>query len=194
MEAFEYVMVLVSIVIGLAVTHLLNALAAGVHRLRGHGPPVRLEAVYLLWIFYLLTWLVSFWWWEFKFQEIESEWTFALYLFIISYAVALFLLSAVLVPNRLVGVDDSYSYFMDVRRWFFGGMLLVIGLDTIDSFLKSTEWGLRPFYLFQSSVFVVAAVVGIISNRRSVQLAAAVASFAMQLIYMFLEVGVLGSW
>ena len=194
MEAFEYVMVLVSIVIGLAVTHLLNALAAGVHRLRGHGPPVRLEAVYLLWIFYLLTWLVSFWWWEFKFQEIESEWTFALYLFIITYAVALFLLSAVLVPNRLVGVDDSYSYFMDVRRWFFGGMLLVIGLDTIDSFLKSTEWGLRPFYLFQSSVFVVAAVVGIISNRRSVQLAAAVASFAMQLIYMFLEVGVLGSW
>ena len=194
MGAFEYVMVLVSIVIGLAVTHLLNALAAGVHRLRGHGPPVRLEAVYLLWIFYLLTWLVSFWWWEFKFQEIESEWTFALYLFIISYAVALFLLSAVLVPNRLVGVDDSYSYFMDVRRWFFGGMLLVIGLDTIDSFLKSTEWGLRPFYLFQSSVFVVAAVVGIISNRRSVQLAAAVASFAMQLIYMFLEVGVLGSW
>jgi hypothetical protein len=192
--AFEYVMVLVSIVVGLAVTHLLNALAAGVHRLRGYGPPVRLEAVYLLWVLFLLTWLVSFWWWEFKFQEIESEWTFALYLFIISYAVALFLLSAVLVPNRLVGVDDSYHYFMDVRRWFFGGMLLVVGLDTIDSFLKSTEWGLRPFYLFQSSVFVLAAVVGIISNRRSVQLAAAVACFAMQLIYMFLEVGVLGAW
>ncbi|MFO7587472.1 MAG: hypothetical protein R6X22_05310 [Gemmatimonadota bacterium] len=107
MGAFEYVTVLVSIVIGLAITHLLNALAAGVHRLRGHGEPLRLEAVYLLWVGTLLTWLVSFWWWEFKFQEIEPEWSFGLYLFVISYTVALFLLAAVLVPNRLAGVVDS---------------------------------------------------------------------------------------
>jgi len=56
---FEYVMVLVSIVIGLAITHLLSALAACVHRLRGRGEPIELDAVYLLWIVYVLVWLIS---------------------------------------------------------------------------------------------------------------------------------------
>ena len=193
-NAFEYVMVLVSIVIGLAITHILNALAAGVHRLRGHGEPLRLEAVYLLWVGTVLVWLVSFWWWEFKFQEMETAWSFGLYLFIISYAVALFLLAAVLVPSRLVGVDDSYAYFMDGRRWFFVGLILVVGLDTVDSFLKGTDWGLRPIFLLQSGVYVAAATVGMLSTRRSVQLAGAAIAFSAQVVYMFREVGVLGSW
>ncbi len=193
-DAFEYVMVLVSIVIGLAITHVLNALAAAVHRLRGHGEPLRLEAVYLLWVGTILVWLVSFWWFEFKFQEIETSWSYGLYLFVISYAVALFLLAAVLVPNRLAGVEDSYDYFMDGRTWFFWGLILLVGLDTVDSFLKGTGWGLRPIFLVQSGIFVAVAIVGMLSNRRSVQLAGAVTAFGAQMVYMFREVGVLGSW
>lgn len=194
MGAFEYVMVLISIVIGLAITHLLNALAAGVHRVRGHGEPLRLEPVYLLWIGFVLIWLVSFWWWEFKFQETVSEWSFALYLFVVSYAVALFLLAAVLVPSRLAGVDDPYAYFMGGRRWFFWCLILVIGLDTADSFLKGTDWGLRPISLVLTGVTLAAAIIGMVSTRRSVQLVGAIAAFAAQMVYMFREVGVLGSW
>ena len=194
MESFEYVMVLVSIVIGLAVTHLLSALAAGVHRLRGHGTPLRLEAVYLLWVGFLLTWLVSFWWWEFKFQEIGTEWSFGLYLFVVAYAIALFLLSAILVPGQLEGVEDSFAYFMDGRRWFFFGLVLLVVIDTVDSFLKSTEWGLRPVYVVQSAVYLVACITGILSERRSVQLAGAAAAFGTQMLYMFSEMGVLGAW
>jgi len=108
--------------------------------------------------------------------------------------VALFLLAAVLVPNRMAGVVDSYAYFMDGRKWFFWGVLALVAIDTVDSFLKGTEWGLRPFYVFQSGVFVAAALAGLISKRRTIQLAAAGAAFSMQLIYMFREVGVLGSW
>jgi len=193
-DAFEYVMVLVSIVIGLAITHVLNALASAVHRLRGHGAPLSLEAVYLLWVGTVLVWLVSFWWFEFKFQEIETSWSFGLYLFIITYAVALFLFATVLVPSRLAGVEDSYAYFMDVRKWFFCGLLVLVGLDTVDSFLKGTDWGLRPIFLIQSGIFVAAAIAGMLSNRRSVQLAGAIAVFGAQMVYMFREVGVLGSW
>jgi hypothetical protein len=69
-DSFEYVMVLVSIVIGLAITHVLSAFAAAVHRLRGHGDPIRLDAVYLLWTGYVMIWLVSFWWWEFQLQAL----------------------------------------------------------------------------------------------------------------------------
>jgi hypothetical protein len=187
-------MVLVSIVIGLAITHILTALAAAIHRLQGHGEPLRLDPVYLLWIGYVLTWLVSFWWWEFKFQELADEWSFGLYLFIIMYAVILFLLAAILVPHRMAGIRYSYQYFMEGRRWFFGASLVAIGMDVIDSFLKSAEWGMRPEFLVQTILFASAAIVGIVSNRRAAQLGAAIVAFAVQLIYMFSEVGVLGSW
>lgn len=194
MDSFEYVMVLVSIVIGLALTHVLTAIAAGVHRLRGHGNPLQVEAIYLLWIGYVVIWLVSFWWWEFKFQELQTEWSFGLYLFIVSYAIALFLLAAILVPSRLEGVTDSFEYFMAGRKWFFGANLVTIGLDTADTFLKGFEWGMRPVFLLQASVFVATSVVGIQSTNRSVQLLAALAAFIVQLAYMFSELDVLGAF
>ena len=187
-------MVLVSIVIGLAITHVLTAFAAAVHRLRGHGEPIRLEAVYLLWTGYVMTWLVSFWWWEFKYQELEIEWSYGLYLFIITYAVSLFLMAAVLVPKGMERVSDSYAFFMEGRNWFFGAHLFVISIDIVDTFLKGAEWGLRPSVLGQYAVVIAASVVGIISERRRVQVVAAAAAFASQLIYMFQDLGVLGSW
>jgi hypothetical protein len=194
MEAFEYVMVLVSIIVGLAITHILAALGAAIHRLRGHGPPIRLGATYLIWVGFLFTWLVSFWWWEFKFQSIDVEWSFGLYLFIIGYAIWLFLLSVVLVPERMEGVSDAFDYLMDGRAWFFGGLLGAVAIDTADSFLKGSEWGMRPVFWAQSAVYVAACVVGIMTTRRRWQLAAAVAAFVAQIVYMFGTVGILGGW
>jgi hypothetical protein len=193
-SAFEYVMVLVSIVIGLAITHLLTAVAAAIHRLRGHGEPIRLEPIYLLWIGYVMIWLISFWWLEFEFQAIETEWSFGLYLFIISYSVFLFVLAAVLVPEGMERVSDSYVFFMEGRRWFFGGNLLLITIDLADGFLKGNNWGFRPAVLVKYGVFTAASVVGIMSERRVVQRWAAIASFTSELLYMFVEAGVLGSW
>jgi hypothetical protein len=41
-------MVLVSIIVALSIAHLLTAVAAAVHRLRGQGEPIELDAAYLL--------------------------------------------------------------------------------------------------------------------------------------------------
>ncbi|HSG48701.1 MAG TPA: hypothetical protein VLA43_12855, partial [Longimicrobiales bacterium] len=79
-------------------------------------------------------------------------------------------------------------------KWFFGGVVALVMLDTVDSFLKSTEWGMRPIFLAQSAIFLAAAVLGMISERRSVQLACAAIAFTLQMVYMFEAVGVLGSW
>jgi hypothetical protein len=193
MGSFEYVMALVSIVVGLGLTHVLSALGAAVHRLR-HGPPIRLEAVYLLWVGFVLAWLLSFWWWEFKFHELDTKWTFGLYLFVILYAVVLFLMAVILVPKGMEGVQDSYTYFMAGRRWFFGAVLLANGVDVVDSLLKGTSWALRPMYLFQLAVYAVVAVVGMRSSRRSVQLAIAIVMFAFQVLYTWEELDILGSW
>jgi hypothetical protein len=194
MSAFEYVMVLVSIVVALSIAHLLTAVAAGIHRFRGHGEPIKLDPVFLLWVGYVLIWLISFWWWEFKFQEILIDWSYGLYLFVIFYSISLFMLSEILVPYRMQGVTDSYAYFMGGRKWFFGALLLGQAIDIADTFLKGYDWGVRPAVIINYSVLIAVAITGMISERRSVQLGVAVVAFASQLLYVFQELGVLGSW
>ncbi|MGB5630910.1 MAG: hypothetical protein WBM57_16200 [Woeseiaceae bacterium] len=194
MSEFEYVMVLVSIVIALAIAHLLTAVAEAIHRFRGHGEPIKLSAVFLLWVGFVLIWLVSFWWWEFKFQEVAVEWSYGLYLFVICYAIVLFMLAEILVPHRMRGVSDSYVHFVEGRKWFFGTLLLVQAIDVIDTFLKGYEWGLRPEAIASYLVIAIVAIVGIISERRSTQTGAAVVAFSSQILYVTQELGVLGSW
>jgi len=194
MSTFEYVMVLVSIIVALAIAHLLTAVADTVHRLRGQGKPIKLDAVFSIWTGYVLIWLVSFWWWEFKFQEVVTNWTFGLYLFVIGYAIVLFMLAAILVPHRMQGVIDTYVYFVKGRRWFFGTFLFANAIDVVDTFLKSYEWGMRPAVWINYSVLIAAAIAAFITERRSIQLGAAVVAFSAQLIYLFQELGVLGSW
>ena len=194
MSTFEYVMVLVSIVIALAIAHLLTALGECVRRFRGKGEPFKLDAVFLLWIAFVLVWLVSFWWWEFKFQEVVTEWSFGLYLFVIGYAIALFMLAQILVPHRMSGVTDTYVDFMEGRKWFFGTLLLVQAIDSIDTFLKGYDWGVRPAVLTIVVVNIAIAITGFISERRAVQLGVAGVAFTAQFVYLFQELGVLGSW
>jgi hypothetical protein len=192
MGTFEYVMVLVSIIIGLALTHILSALGAAVHRLRGHGGAIRLEPVYLVWVGFVLIWLVSFWWWEFRFQALEVVWTYGLYLFVLSYSVCLFLIAVILIPDRMDGMRDSYEYFIAGRRWFFWAVLVGIGFDIADTFIKGVEWGTRPLNLGVNGVLIVACFFGIATERRRVQLATAATAFTVQLASVFWALPSLG--
>ena len=143
MSTFEYAMVLISIIVGLGITHILSNLGTAVHRLRHHGPAIRLEWNYLVWIGFVFTWLVNFWWWEFKWSELAPDFGFGLFMFLVLYATSLFLLAVILVPPRLSVVVDSWEYFLAIRHWFYGGLLVLNGIDVIDTFMKGTEWGFR---------------------------------------------------
>ena len=182
----------VAIIVGLALAHILGACGVALHRLRGHGRPIRLEAVYLLWVGFMLVWLVSFWWWEYKFHEIRTTWTFGLYLFVIGYALLLYLMSVVLVPRGMKELDDSYAYFMSGRRWFFAGLLVANVVDVVDTSLKGRDWLLRPDYVASIAVFVTGSVVGMVATHRRVQLAVAAVFFAIQVVYTWIALLVLG--
>lgn len=194
MTSFEYVMVLVSIVVALAIAHLLTALGECVRRIRGKGEPIKLDAVFLLWVGDVLIWLISFWWWEFKFQEVVTAWSFGLYLFVIGYAISLFMLAEILVPHRMKGVTDTYIDFVDGRKWFFGTLIFVQAIDIVDTYLKGIEWVVRPASVGIVAVTTAIAIIGFVSVRRPVQLAVAIIAFSSQLLYVFVELGILGSW
>ena len=147
MSPFEYAMVLISIIVGLGVTHILSSLGSAVHRLRHHGSPIHLEITYLTWVGFIFVWLVHFWWFEFKWSELAPEFGVGLFFFLVLYAVSLFTLAVILVPHRLSVVDDSWEYFLSIRPWFYGGLLVVNAIDLADTFMKGVEWGSRLSFL-----------------------------------------------
>lgn len=194
MNPFEYAMVLISIIVGLGITHILSSLGSAVPRLRHHGPAIRLEVTYLAWVGFIFSQLVFFWWWEFKWSELAPEFGVGLFLFLVFYAVALFSLAVILVPHRLAVVDDSWEYFLSIRGWFYGGLLVMNAIDLVDTFMKSTEWGLRYSYVSFWTAVTAAGVVGLTTRRRSAHMASGLVLFFWNIGLGFYDHAVLGGW
>ena len=50
------------------------------------------------------------WWWEFRLGDV-GVWTFQLYLFVVLYAVLMFLTASILFPDSLEEYDGYRDYF-----------------------------------------------------------------------------------
>jgi hypothetical protein len=163
MDRFEYVMVLISIILGLGIAHILMGLGGVIDRLTGRGEPIRLGLAHAGWLGMVFAWMILFWWWEYRFSELDPEWTVALYFFLVAYAVTLFLLGVTLVPRDWDGVTDLDAFFVRRRAWFYSFLLLANGLDVIDALLKG-GWGyvraLGPVSYVQWVVVLPVCIVG----------------------------------
>ena len=129
MSQFEYVAVFVSIVAGLGVVHLL----LGFTRLLTAREPVRYRLT-LLWTVGVFSYLVFFWWTTFRWSVIE-EWRLWTLLWMLAFAIVLYLLCAVLYPPG----DDTSDYtetFFRHRRTFFGLWILLMVFEFVDSMIK----------------------------------------------------------
>lgn len=164
MDQFEYVMVLVSIIIGLGITHILLGVAGIIDRLSRKQDRLELSLAHAAWLGFCFLWMVMFWWWEYRFSTEVLEWTFGLYWFLICYAVTLFLLPAVLVPKNWEGVTSLKDYFLERRAWFYSLLLFVTILDQFDGYLKGGfEYVLQAgvIHLVLSASTVLVVIIGI---------------------------------
>ncbi|MDX1571093.1 MAG: hypothetical protein R3200_11450 [Xanthomonadales bacterium] len=112
---------------------------------------------------------MQFWWWEFRFSELVTEWTLGLYFFLVTYAVSLFLLAVILVPRAWEGVEDLDEFFLQRRAWFYWVLLWGTGVDVVDGLLKGGSGylvdtlGFSIWLLWGATL--VACVVGLWSRR-----------------------------
>ncbi len=171
MSQFEYVAVLISIIVGLALTQLLR----GVGRMvtTKHGP--RPYWVHLVWTLYFFMYTVLFWWWEFRLGTVD--WNLWVYLVVITYATLLFFASLVVQPGSLDGISSYKEYYYSHRRWIFGLLIPIILWDFVDSFLKGADHLLKlgTEYLVTSIILITASAVAIITpNERYHKVFAAV--------------------
>lgn len=135
MDVFEYVAVLTSIIIGLSMAHLLQGLTQLIQQPKQAG----LYFAHVCWVIYLFLMTIFWWWWEFQLVAMET-WTFGIYLYVILYAVLIFVLCSLLFPASLSGFDGFKGYFLAKRAWFFGLFMLMNTIDIGDTLLKGMDY------------------------------------------------------
>lgn len=163
MTLFEYLGVLISVVMGLGITHLLM----GTSKVIQHRDSVRVYWVHIVWTANVLIYILAIWWGMFWWKSL-AEWTFYHFLFVTLYAVALFLLAAMLYPWDFPDDFDFEEYFFRNRAWFFGIQFVAWAIDIPETTLKAGT-GLRDLpehYFFFVGVMLVLSLTGALTNNR----------------------------
>jgi hypothetical protein len=137
-DIFPHIRIVMGMVIGLGVTRLLS----GVARIIQHPRQYPLYPIHLAWVAMLLLMLVHFWWWEIDLYVV-TDWTFGKYIFVVFYAITLFLMCALLFPDSMLDYRGYEEFFYARRAWFFGLLALTYVLDVVDTLLKGRDYFAR---------------------------------------------------
>jgi hypothetical protein len=180
-ELFPHVRIVMGMVVGLGIARILTGLAGIVqHRIRP-----RLSLIHLLWAGSILLELVFFWWWEFELSGLQ-HWSFGVFFFLIFYAVTLFLLGALLFPDKLEEYSGYEDFFLRRRHWFFGIFALTFGLDIVDTLIKGAPYfdTLGVGYLIQVPIGIALCLIGIWTSDRRYHLGLVIVHILYQLAWI----------
>jgi hypothetical protein len=163
---FDYLGVLISVILGMAITHLLK----GVNRLIQLRRRVRIYWVHLVWTLNVLIYVLGIWWGMFWWKHLET-WSIEQFLFLAAYAIVLFLLAGTLYPAEMPEDLHCATYFEENRRWFFAIWTIAFLFDIPETLLKGTEH-LRDVpieYAVFEPLSLAIGVVGFATANRRVQ-------------------------
>lgn len=186
MGIFEYISILTAIIIGLGLAQLLS----GVARLIQYPGKERVYWVHLFWVGYLFVNMVFWWWWEYRLGELDV-WHFQNYLFVLLYAVMLYMCCALLFPTDMSAYEGYEDYLMSRRRWFFCILASTFMIDMYDTWLKGAEHFERAGTEYVVATLTNTVLIGGAALTRShlYHAAVAVAAFTYQLRWAFLFTG-----
>lgn len=168
MSEFEYLSVLVSIVIGLGLTQILSGVARSVHRRR----TIELDPIHSVWSASTFIILILNWWVFFQSRELGA-WTFAAFLAVVSWAVLFYLMAVILYPPDMEEDETYGDVWSRNRRWFMGLWLATSVLDIVLTGLRGDLLD-PPTYLPAILHLAVLAALGMVISSRRFHLALAV--------------------
>ena len=167
MSPFEYVIVLISIILGLGITTILTGLAEIIK----HGRLSGIYAPHAIWIVLVFILHVHEWWENYSLKSVTA-WKLPMFLFILLYPINLYILAHLLFPSEMKsGVSSKEFYLANFPRLFMSAIIL----DVLSVIHNLTFLGL-PFSEQVPHFAVLAILVGgIISKSKSIWLHTAIA-------------------
>lgn len=125
-NAFSYLAVLNSIVLGLGIAHLLGGVARSISR--------RATTVFywptLVWIVLLLVLIIQVWWVDFSLSK-ETQWTLAGFVSTLLIPATLYFMSFLILPET----SDMRATYFENRVWFFCLLAAIPLFGTLQQFL-----------------------------------------------------------
>lgn len=162
MGKFEYLSVLTSIVIGLALAQLLSG-AARLIQLRRR---VRMHPATLVWMATLFLADIQVWWVAFERRD-SQDWTFFAYLLYLLIPISLYLLSALILPD--LGDEDAVDLrdnFDANRGWIFGLFVVITVTSLVEEGVRDGRIPLDLDAVFRIVLLVAALVSARIRSER----------------------------
>ena len=136
MDEFGYLSVLLSIILGLSVTQLLQGLS-GIIQNRNR---VRVYAPAITWAVLLLPIDAQAWWAMFGLRR-HHPWTFLDFIIVLLETVFLYLLAALVLPRfDIEGPIDLRENYFGHARWFFGSFIAVLIVSMLKDFVLGHAW------------------------------------------------------
>jgi hypothetical protein len=178
MHAFDYLSVLLSIVLGLGMTQLLSAVARWLE-LRHEVKPYLPAGI---WAAFLMIVLVQTWWSMFGMRNIP-EWSFLQFCVVLAQPVLLFLLTALVLPGPQSEVRDLEAFFFQHRTWFFGLLMAMLVASVSKDLVLGGKLPATPNLIFHA-VFFAGSALPLVSRRPWVQLLSAIAALVLMLVYV----------
>ena len=156
MTIFEYLMVLVSIIMGLGMTQVLR----GASRIARSKKRYSAVTIFTLLLFYLY---VQNWWAMWDLNEVV-EWNQVYFSLIIIMVCSLFAATELLLPMAASAETDWEQHYFSVRTWFYGTMVFFGVLATLQSRWLVDFSLMHPYRVIQAIIISI-WIVGVFVSR-----------------------------
>lgn len=162
MEAFSYVSVVFSVVIGLGLSHLLTG-AVELFKARGR---VTFYWVHLLWVALTFVGHIFLWWTMWNLRLLRG-WDFFSFLLLLLAPVLLYVAAALLIPKVEPGLPiDLREYFYENHSAFFGVSAAFTALLSAENWLLTGRMSPAPAMAIFVVWFVLLCVSAVVRNAR----------------------------
>ena len=188
MDSYNYLSVLVSIILGLGITNLLSGFA-GLVRERAR---VKVYSPVPIWMTTLFLAHVQMWWAMFGLSGVH-HWTFAKFLSVLLQPVAIYITSALIVPNFSAGTIDLREQFFREKSWFGCGLVAMLTTSVIKNLLITGT--MEPADVAAHALFIVLALSAIVTKSDIINRIAAPVGLLLLLAYtglLFTDLGKFG--
>jgi hypothetical protein len=181
LDIFEYLMVVVSIVLGLGVTQTLRGFSKIAQSSRTFLPLTMWTAV----LFYLY---LQVWWalWDLHAVDVWNQFYFYL---LVAIPCSLFAATELLLPLASNAKTDWQSHFFSVQKWFFGVFFAFSVIAILESYVLLDVSFTHPYRLVQVALSAIVAAGFFANNTKTHVWLSAIYLFGLligQVLFRFL--------
>ncbi|MEO9805817.1 MAG: hypothetical protein ABJF04_21345 [Reichenbachiella sp.] len=163
MDPFEYVIVLISLILGIGIAQLLNGLADMLAQYK----KVKFSTAHTIYILIIFLVFIQDWWYSYQYSKQINAWTLPIVMALLSFPIFLYLLARFLFPTGSRSQEtDMVTYFSENWRWLYSFFVSTIVISILQNvYISGLTWKENMPHFCYMGVYLI-FIVGNFKNMR----------------------------